>query len=147
MQVCLGGAESSGWSRAAGLEFESVVQVRAELHVESLSRMTLQCSESSLFGDWIGIADRWGIRVAFNRSHLRRLESTGIKHVAESHGGPGDRRHEEGLPRRVFESKRVVFANSGARIAVIASLALIARSRSPIGPGSARTSPLSPSST
>ena len=121
MRVHLGGAESIGQSRAAGLEFESVVRARAEPCVESPSRMTSQCSEPSLFGDQIGIADRSGIGVASSRSRLSRLESEGVEREAESHGGPGDRRHEEGLPRRMFESKRVVFANSGARIAAIAS--------------------------
>ena len=41
--------------------------------------------------------------------------------MAESQGGLGDRGHEEGSLRPVFESKQVVFAISGARIAVIAS--------------------------
>ena len=41
--------------------------------------------------------------------------------MAESQGGLGDREHEEGLLRRVFGSKRVVFAISGAKIAAIAS--------------------------
>ena len=83
--------------------------------------MTLQRGESGLFGDWIGITDRSGIRVASNRSRSSCLKSEGVEHVAESHGGPGDRRHEEGLPQHVFELKRVVFANLGARITVIAS--------------------------
>ena len=121
MRVHLGGAESIRRSRATDLEFESVVRSRAELRVESPSRMTLQCGKSGLFGDCIGIADRSGIGVASNHSRSSRLESEGVERAAESHGGPGDRRHEEGLPQHMFESKRVVFANSGARIAAIAS--------------------------
>ena len=121
MWVGLGGAESIRQSWAAGLEFELVVRARAESCVESLSRMTSQRGKSGLFGDQIGIADRSGIGVASNCSRLSRLESTGIEHVAESQGGLGDRGHEEGSPRRVFESKGVVFAISGARIAAIAS--------------------------
>ena len=121
MWVHLGGAESIRQSRAAGLEFGSVVQVRAESCVESPSRMTLQHSEPGLFGDQIGITDWSGIGVASSRSRSSRLESEGVECEAESHGGPGDRRHEEGLPRRMFESKRVVFANLGARIVAIAS--------------------------
>ena len=68
MRVRLGGAELSGQSWAAGLEFELVMRVRAESCVESLSRMTSQCSESGLFGDRVGIADWSGIGVAFTRS-------------------------------------------------------------------------------
>ena len=68
MWVCLGGAESIGQSRAADLEFEPVVGARAESRAESLSRMTSQRGESGLFGDRIGIADRLGIGVAFNRN-------------------------------------------------------------------------------
>ena len=121
MQMGLGGAESIGQSRAAGLEFESVVRARAESCVELPSHMTSQHGGSGLFGDRRGIADRLGIGVTSSRSRLSRLESEGVEREAESHGGPGDRRHEEGLPRCVFESKRVVFANSGARIVAIAS--------------------------
>ena len=98
MWVCLGGAESIRWSRAADLEFKSVMRARAEPHVELPSRMTSQHGESGLFGDRIGIANQSGIGVASNRSCLSHLESKGVEHVAESHGGPGDRRHEEGLP-------------------------------------------------
>ena len=121
MWVGLGGAELIGQSRAAGLEFKLVMRARAELHVELPSHMTLQRSEPGLFGDRIGIADRLGIGVTSSHSRLSHLESEGVEREAESHGGPGDRRHEEGLPRRMFESKRVVFANLGARITVIAS--------------------------
>ena len=81
------GAESIGRSRATDLEFELVVRVKAEPHVESPSRMTSQHGKSGLFRDRIGIADQSGIRVASNRSRLSRLESTGIEHVAESQGG------------------------------------------------------------
>ena len=105
MWVGLGGAESIGQSRAAGLEFEPVVRMRAELCVESPSRMASQRGESGLFGDRIGIADRSGIGVTSSRSRLSCLENEGVEHEAESHGGPGDRRHEEGLPRCMFESK------------------------------------------
>ena len=122
MWVRLGGAESIGRSRAADLEFASVMQARAESCVESPSHMTSQCGKSGLFGDWSGIADRSGFGVASNRSCLSGLESTGIECVAESQGGLGDRGHEEGLLRHVFESKQVVSAISGARIAVIASM-------------------------
>ena len=83
--------------------------------------MTSQCGESSLFRDWVGIANWLRIGVASNCSHSSCLESAGVKRVAESQGGPGDRGHEEGSLQRVFESKRVVFAISGARIAAIAS--------------------------
>ena len=121
MWMRLGGAESIGQSRAAGLEFELVVQARAESCVELPSRMTLQRGKPGLFGDRIGIADQSGLRVVFNRSRLSCLESTGIGRVAESWGGLGDRRHEEGSSQHVFESKGVVFAISGARIAAIAS--------------------------
>ena len=124
MWVRLGGAESIGQSRATDLEFKSVVRSRAELRVELPSRMTLQCGKSGLFGDWMGIANWSGIGVASSRSRLSRLESTGIGCVAESQGGLGARRCEEGSPRRVFKSKRVVFAISGARIVVITSVSL-----------------------
>ena len=97
MWMGLGGAESIGQSQATGLEFEPVVRARAEPCVESPSCMTLQRSEPGLFGDRIGIADRSGIGVASSRSRLSRLESEGVEREAESHGGPGDRRHEEGL--------------------------------------------------
>ena len=121
MRVRLGGAESIGQSWDTDLEFKLLVRSRAELRVESPSRMTLQRGESGLFGDRIGIADQSGIGVTSNRSRSSRLESEGVECVAESHGGPGDRRHEEGLPQRMFESKQVIFANLGARIAAIAS--------------------------
>ena len=105
MWVRLGGAESIGRSWATDLEFESVVRVKAESCVESPSRITSQCGESGSFGDRRGITNRSGIGVASSRSRLSRLESEGVEREAESHGGPGDRRHEEGLPRRMFESK------------------------------------------
>ena len=123
MWVGLGGAESIGWSRAADLELELVVRARAELCVELPSRMTSQRGKSGLFGDRMGIANRSGIRVASSRSHLSRLESTGIRRVAESQGGLGARRCGKGSPRRVFESKHVVFVISGARITAITSSA------------------------
>ena len=77
---------------------------------------------SDFFGNYAGIADRSGIGVTSSRSHLSHLESMGIKCGAESQGGLGDRGHEEGSPRHVFESKQVVSAILGARIAAIASL-------------------------
>ena len=121
MRVHLGGAESIGQSRAAGLEFELVMRARAELCVESPSRMTSQRGECGLFGDRMGIANWSGIGVVSSRSRLSHLESMGIGRIAESQGGLGDRGHEEGSPRCVFGSKGVVFTISGARIAVIAS--------------------------
>ena len=121
MQVRFGGAESIGRSRAADLGFRSVVRARAESCVESPSHMTSQRGESGLFGDQMGIADWSGIGVASSRSRLSHLESTGIGRVAESQGGPGDRGHEEGSLRRVFESKQVVSMILGARITAIAS--------------------------
>ena len=36
---------------------------------------------------------------------LSCLESAGVDRVAESQGGLGDRRHEEGLPQHMFELK------------------------------------------
>ena len=117
MWVCLGGAESIGQSRAADLESESVVRARAE----SSSCMTWQSGESGIFGNRSGIADRPGFGVASNRSRLSRLEGTGIERVAESQGGLGDRGHKEGSPQCMSKSKRVVFAISETRIAVIAS--------------------------
>ena len=62
---------------AADLEFELVVQARAEPHVESPSCMTSQRGNSGLFRDRIGIANWSGIGVVSNRSRLSRLESTG----------------------------------------------------------------------
>ena len=77
--------------------------------------MTSQHSEPGLF------RDQSGIGVASSRSRLSRLESEGVEREAESHGGTGDRRHEEGLLRCMFELKQVVFAILGARIVAIAS--------------------------
>ena len=77
MWVRLGGAESIGQSRAADLEFESVMRARAEACVELPSRMTSQCGGSGLFRDRSGIADRSGFGVASNRSRLSRFESMG----------------------------------------------------------------------
>ena len=122
MWVCLGFAGSTGWSQTTDLEFELVVHVRAGVHVESPGRTTSQHSKSGFFGDWVGIANWLGIGVMSNCSHSSRLESVGVEHVAESQGGLGDRRHKEGLPRRVFNSKGVIFAISGARIAAITSM-------------------------
>ena len=121
MRVRLGDAESIGRSHAADLEFKPVVRARAESCIESPGRMTSQRSEAGLSGDRVGIADRSGIRVASSHSRLSHLEGMGVKHVAESQGGLGDRGHEEGSLRHVFESKRVVFVILGARIAAIAS--------------------------
>lgn len=49
------------------------------------------------------------------------LERAGVDRVAESQGGPGDRDHEEGLPQCVAQSRQVIFANLGARVATIVS--------------------------
>ena len=98
MRVHLGGAESVGRLRFTDLEFKPVMRARTESHAELPGCMTSQRSEADLFGDRVGIADWSGIGVASSHSHLSRLESMGVEHVAESQGSLGDRGHKEGSP-------------------------------------------------
>ena len=95
MWMGLGGAESIGQSQAAGLEFELVVQARAESCVGLLSRMTSQCGESGLFGDRSRITNWSGFGVASNCSRLSRLESTG----SNAWLSPGEVQEIEGTRR------------------------------------------------